>query len=111
VLRHRRDGEGGADAADEGGRRRAPVRQPRADRGDRRARGAGRRGRGAGRRGPARRRAAGRAGDDRDVQLLPVEEPRRVRRRRRGHRPATTRSPSACGCSPSTARATRSRTS
>ena len=42
-----------------------------------------------------------------DVLVLPVQEPRRVRRRRRGGHRATTRSPSACGCCASTARATR----
>ena len=86
VLRHAGDGAGRDDAAHEGRDRRAPVRQRRAGRRDRGARRAG-----ASRtppRPPARSRADGRprrlARHDRDVLVLPVEEPRRVRRRRRG---------------------------
>ena len=63
---------------------------------------------------PPRPRARGlarpprRARHDRHVLVLPVQEPRRLRRRRRGHDRTTTRSPSASGCCASTARATRS---
>ena len=87
VLRHRRDGAGGADPEDEGGRspstcsatsRRCaeiealgvPVLEDAAQ-----AAGS----RGAGRAPP------GALGDGRDVLVLPLQEPRRLRRRRRGH--------------------------
>ena len=70
-------------AAHEGRDPRAPVRQRRAGRGGRGARRPRARGRRAGDRLAAARRADRRAGHDRDVLLLPVEEPRRPRRRRR----------------------------
>ena len=71
-------------AAHEGGDRRAPVRQRRAGRGDRGARRAGGRGRRAGGRRARGRRAPRRlARHDRDLLVLPLQEPRRLRRRRR----------------------------
>ena len=82
----RRDARGRArrpHAAHEGRDPRAPVRQRRAGRGGRGARRPRARGRRAGDRLAAGRRADRRAGHDRDVLLLPVEEPRRPRRRRR----------------------------
>ena len=111
VLRHARDGARGAHAAHEGGRRRAPVRQRRA----------GGRDRGAGRAGAGGRGAGGR------VALAGRTARARWARRRRSRssrprtsarsatgarsRPATTRSPSGCGCCASTARATSRRSS
>ena len=86
VLRDGRDGARRADAAHEGGHRRRPVRQRRAGRGDRGARRARARGRGPGRRlahrGRSPRRRARRVAGD--LLVLPLEEPRRLRRRRRG---------------------------
>ena len=76
----------GAHAQDQGRDRRAPVRQRRPDRGDRRARRPGDRGRRAVRRhAPRRRPPPRRARHDRHLLVLPVQEPRRLRRRRRGH--------------------------
>ena len=80
-----RDGSRRADAEDQGGDRRAPVRQRRSGRRDRGARRSGARGRRPGARDERPRRPAGLARDDRDLQLLPLQEPRRVRRRRRDH--------------------------
>ena len=111
VLRHAGDRAGGAHAAHEGGDRRRPVRQRRAGARDRGARRAGRRGRRAGRRLDGAGRAAGRARHARDVLVLPVEEPRRASATAARSRPPTRRSPSACACCASTARATRSATS
>ena len=86
MLDHARDRARGDDAAHEGRDRRPPVRQRRPGRGDRGARRPGDRGRRAGRRHEAHRRPPpGSAGHDRDVLVLPLQEPRRVRRRRRGH--------------------------
>ena len=56
-------------------------------------------------------RRAGALGHDRDVLVLPLQEPRRVRGRRRRRHERRRRSPSACGCCASTARGTRRRSS
>ena len=85
LLRDRRDRARGAHAAHEGRDRRAPVRQRRADRRDRGARRAGARGRRPGRRLALGGRAPGRARDGGDVLVLPVQEPRLLRRRRHDH--------------------------
>ena len=69
----------------EGRHRGPPVRQRRAGRRDRGARRPGPRGRGAGRRHDDRGRPPRRARHRRHVQLLPVQEPRLLRRRRRDH--------------------------
>ena len=111
VLRHRRDRRRRADAGHEGGRRRAPVRQPRAGGRDRGARRAGARGRRAGRGHAQRRRAPrrARAARRRSASFPPRTSAASATAAR--SRPTTTRSPRPPGCCASTARTTRSPTS
>ena len=113
VLRHARHRPRGADSAHEGRHGGAPVRQHRAGRGDRGARRPGARGRRAGcRLAHGRRAPRGCAGRSGDALVLPVQEPRRVRRRRAPSRPPIeTAGRDASGCCASTARATRCRSS
>ena len=108
VQRHARDGEGGDDAEDEGGRRGRPVRQPGAGRRDRGARRAGARGRRAGRRRRCSRtpRRARSAPPRRSRSSRPRTSARSATAARSP--PTTTRSPTARGRCASTARATRS---
>ena len=112
VLRHRRHGARGADAAHEGRDRRAPVRQRRA--GAPRSRRWACRCSRTPRRPSARTRRhgrAGRAGHGRDALLLPLEEPRLLRRRRDDPHLRRAASPSRRASCAFTARATRSTTS
>ncbi len=95
--------------ANEGDHRRRPVRQPRAGQRYSRAHGPDRhRGRRAGRRRELARPSRRLARDGGDVLVLPLQEPRLLRRRRRDRDRRRRRSPSARARCASTARATRS---
>src|SRR5437763_820457 len=82
VAAEARDRARRVDAEDQGGHHRRPVRERRSDGRDRGARRAGARGCCAGCRLDAGRRSGGLVRHGRDVLVLPLQEPRRLRRRR-----------------------------